>query len=481
VLRCPHMRATRRGLALLALTTACALPASAAATTARPVGQLPDSAGQRLTIESVSTDGARVLLTKAGSSPGVTLWTLDTTTGVSRQLAALPLWGRYSQSPAGDWAAWVTKPGARSCPRSVDVARTDGSEPPRRLVAPDAYARMAVNGLTVGAGGRVTVRVGPCEDGREPSDSRAILTADPGSTMLRVLAHSRSNYSDWPVSQDGRVFALCRRTKVAGLRAVAELTVVDSGAQLEVSRARLPYRYAPLGPACVASDAGTATMTALRRRPGVGEKAKLRDYRVAGVTARGDRSPRFELPYGVAIPNAGLEAASPSGDEVVTGFSTFGTTAIVIRTATGRHSRPFRTPTDGLYATPSSGGQFTLGQPMLPWDPFAPAIVAFGGQGRRGFAVRVINPHTLKTSRAATLPADPRADRTRACFLPPGGCSSRRGPRTRLRGCSSRTPLGPPSPGSTPPSSEPSRRSRATRPRPARCSRRRRAPAWSTR
>jgi hypothetical protein len=39
-----------------------------------------------------------------------------------------------------------------------------------------------------------------------------------------------------------------------------------------------------------------------------------------------------------AIPNAGLEAASRSGDEVVRSFSSFGTTATMIRTATGRHT-----------------------------------------------------------------------------------------------------------------------------------------------
>ncbi|HTE63422.1 MAG TPA: hypothetical protein VK631_23905 [Solirubrobacteraceae bacterium] len=403
------------------LTTACALPTSAAGTNARPVGQLPDSAGQRLRIEAVSTDGAHILLTKAGSSPGESLWALDTMTGTSRQLAPLAVAGRYGQSPAGDWAAWATRSGARSCAAGrVDVARTDGSEPPRTLALPRAYARSYVNGVTIGAGGRVTVRVGRCDEGREPggSDNRAILTADPGSARLRVLARSRSSFSQWPVSQDGRVFALCRRAKTAGGRAGAELTVVDSDPVLKVSSARLASNDEQLWPACVASDAGTATMTVIRRRPGAPART-LRDYRIAGVTVGGGRSPSFMLPYGVAIPNSGLEAASPSGHEVVTGY--FDTTAIVIQTRTGRHSRPYRTPTDGFTGTSAFGGRYVGGQPLLAWDPFAPAIVSLGTQGiQRAYRVRVFNPHSLKSSRPTNVPGDPLHDYSSVCFLPSG-------------------------------------------------------------
>ena len=388
----------------VALMTASALPTSAAATTARPIGQLAESAGKQLTIESVSGDGRHVLLEQRSSSPGdpgETLWALDATTGASRQLAALPLSGRYSQSPAGDWAAWVTKPSARSCPRPVHVARTDGSEPPRRLVLPGAYARYAVNGVTVGAGGRVTVRVGPCRNGFEPSESRAILTADPGSASFRVLASSRSGYSDWPVSQDGRVFAVCAPVVRRKSGWTSQITVVDSRDGLSVSRARLSTNLEE-GPYCVASNAGTATMMVIRAR-----KAAHRFTNV-GVTVGGRGTPRFSLPGGTRDHGIGLEAVSPDGTQVVTRFDV--PEATVIDTASGRYSRSFRPP--------DFGGTWThtalQGMPALPWSPFAPAVVV----PARG-SVGMFDPRTQKTTRVGRVV--PRFGGLRTtCFLPSG-------------------------------------------------------------
>jgi hypothetical protein len=372
---------------------------SAAATTARPVGQLPDSAGQRLTIESVSADGAHILLTKRNSSPGETLWALDATTGTSRQLTALPLWGRYSQSPAGDWAAWVAKPSARSCPQPVDVGRTDGSEPPRRLVLPDAEARLAVNGLTVGADGRVIARVGPCKDGRESRASRAILTADPGSTRFRVLARSRSSYSRWPVSQDGRVFAVCAPVVRGKSTWTSQVTVVDSRNGLSVRHARLSTNR-PGGPECLASNAGTATMMVIRAR-----KAAHR-YTNVGVTVGGHGTPRFSLPGGTRDHGIGLETISPDGTQVATRFDV--PQATVIHTTTGRYSRAFR-PRGG-----SAGFVHTDGIPLVRWSPFAPVVALTRHDG----SVLIFNPRTLRTTRVGRVASHRGGIRT--CFLPSG-------------------------------------------------------------
>jgi hypothetical protein len=160
-------------------------------------------------------------------------------------------------------------------------------------------------------------------------------------------------------------------------------------------------------------------MTVIRRRPGAPAKAARRDFRTAGVTVGGTGSPGFQLPYGVAIPNAGLEAASPSGEEVVTALDT--PTAIVIRTATGRYSRPFRNPTESIQSAASFGGGYMSDQAILPWDPFAPAIVSVWAQERaRGYRVRVFDPHSLKSSQPTSVPDLNVHSHPRVCFLPSG-------------------------------------------------------------
>jgi hypothetical protein len=344
------------------------------------------------------------LLTKAAPSSGGTLWALDATTGTSRQLAALPLGGRSSQSPAGDWAAWVTRTSERSCPRRIAVGRTDGLEPPRRLVLPDAYTGSAVNGVTVGAGGRVTVRVGRCDDGWEPSasESRAILTADPGSTSLRVVASSRSSYAEWPVSQDGRVFAVCAPVARTKSTWTSQVTVVDSRNGLAVRHARLSTNVVSLGPECIASDAGTATMMVIRAR-----KAPHKFTNV-GVTVGGRGTPRFSLPGGTRDHGIGLGSVSPDGTQVVTRFDV--PQATVIHTTTGRYSRSFRPP--------DFGGVWTSigldGTPDLPWSPFAPGVVV----PARG-SVGIFDPRTLKTARVDRV-VPRRGSLGKPCFLPSG-------------------------------------------------------------
>jgi hypothetical protein len=128
-----------------------------------------------------------------------------------------------------------------------------------------------------------------------------------------------------------------------------------------------------------------------------------------GVTVGGQGTPRFSLPGGTRDHGIGLEAVSPDGEQVVTRLDV--QEATVINTRTGRYSRAFRPPPYG--GTWSFTG--VDGMPLLPWSPFAPAVVLTS----RG-SVGIFNPRTLKTKRVGRV-LSPRGGGMRTtCFLPSG-------------------------------------------------------------
>jgi hypothetical protein len=384
-------------------------PAAASASFARPVAQIPNSGGLGLDIKHVSADGGRILVTQESDQSNSTaieaLWSVDTAAGTATELLADAGGARYfSLSPAGDWAGWATARPRSSCARTVHVARTDGSTPPTRLSLPDPYTRTGVDGLTVSAGGRVTVRVTRCQSSRNV----AILTADPGATTFRVAASSRSGSTRWPVSQDGRVFAMCRPRG-----STAQLTVVDSDPELTVRRASLRFNVRGTV-SCVASDAGTATMSIIRHRRGA-SRAGVRHYRRAGVTIGPRGTSRFQLRYGLAVRDPWLGSVSPSGDEVITELR--GGQAVVIRTDTGRAGRPFRTP-QVILNVPLAGAPYAFGAPNAPWSPFGPVIMLSDIRGTG--SVRIVDPHARRVTRAFRVVTPRRSPGARVCFLPSG-------------------------------------------------------------
>jgi hypothetical protein len=405
------MRSPRRGIiaasaAVLAFTL---FTTGAQATGARPVAQVPGSAGLGLAIQAVSENGGQILLTQESDQGNFTrdesLWLVDTATGQPTRLPAEAGAVRsFSLSPLGEWAAWASTARRGGCARQVFVVPTDGSAPPTRLALPGPHARAAVDAVTVADNGRVTIRVAGCES----HTSRAILTADPGQTQLRTLVSARSSAARWPASQDGRVLAVCRPR---GRNAV--LTVVDSDPELTVKSATLRFN-GERSVDCVASDAGTATMSVIRHRPGAPRKG-LRHYRRAGVTVGPDATTRFQLPFGVAVEHYRLETASPAGDAVTTSF--LARKAVVIDTRSGRHGRPFRSP-EATLSAPPAGGPAVSGQPTAPWSPFASAIVV--SDIRRGGGVRILDPRTGRLSRLFRVTAPRRSFGARACFLPSG-------------------------------------------------------------
>lgn len=218
-----------------------------------------------------------------------------------------------------------------------------------------------------------------------------------------MVARSRSGYAEWPVSQDGRVFAVCAPIRRGRHRLVAKVTVVDARQGLSVDSARSTTNITDLGPDCVASNAGTATMTVIRRR-----KAR-RKFTTIGVTVGRRGTPRFSLPGGTRDHGIGLETVSPDGKQVVTRFDV--PEATVIQTVTGRHSRAFRPSRGGWIGFPLAG--VWEGVPAITWSPFAPAVVKVG---RR--AVEVFNPRTFRSSRLLRITS--HRGGARPCFLPSG-------------------------------------------------------------
>jgi hypothetical protein len=219
---------------------------------------------------------------------------------------------------------------------------------------------------------------------------------------MDLVAQSRSGYATWPVSQSGRVFALCAPVRTTKSRWTSEVTVVDTRAGLKVRRSRLATNVTSQGPECVASDAGTATMIVIRAR-----KAPHKFTNV-GVTVGGAGTPRFSLPGGTLDHGIGLEAVSPDGRQVVTRFDV--REATLINTRTGRHSRAFR-------PRPGSQGGFPRfgGMPLSRWSPFASALVF---PGTSGSAV-TFDPRTLRFTRLGPM-VGRRFGALRICMLPSG-------------------------------------------------------------
>jgi hypothetical protein len=371
-------------------------PATAAASEARKVADVPASDNSFASIANVSADGRRVLFSAGVNTVSVSA---DTTTGTVHDLPGAAI-RQSSQSPSGLQVVW----GSRTCRPRIRAASSDGLGAARELQLPARYARYGVDGLTVADDGRVLARLGPCRRGRVDRP-RVILSAAPEATTMEVVAQSRSGYSEWPVSQSGRVFALCTPVRRTKSQWTSEVTLIDTRAGLTVRRARLSTNSVAIGPYCVASDAGTATMMVIRAR-----EARNKFTNV-GVTVGGQGTPRFSLPGGTRDHGVGLEAVSPNGEQVVTSFSGLGVReATVINTRTGRYSRAFRPPNFGGTWTASDVG----GMPLLPWSPFAPAVVVM----HRG-SVGVFDTRTLKTKRVGRVV--PRFGGLRTtCFLPSG-------------------------------------------------------------
>jgi hypothetical protein len=289
----------------------------------------------------------------------------------------------------------------RSCGARILVARTDAIGEARELARPAGYARYGIDGIIVANDGRVLVRMGPCRYGNVDRP-RAILTATPGGSKLRVLARSRSGYAGWPVSESGRVFAMCVPVKRTKSSWTSELTLVDVRDGLTVKRARLTTNVTSLGPECVASDAGTATMMVIRNRK------TPRKFTNLGVSVGRNGTARFSLPGGTRDHGIGLETASPDGSQVITRFT--GLDATVINTRTGRYSRPFRSDDGGM-----AGFVYIDGMPLTRWSPYAPALLITHSDG----SVHIFNPDTLKTTRLGRGLAS-RIGGLRTCFLPSG-------------------------------------------------------------
>lgn len=381
---------TRRlmlGIALLALW-----PTGAMASEARRIADVPATDSPLDAIANVSADGQRVLVSAAGSTLSA-----DAATGGATELPRAAL-RQSSQSPSGEYVVWNSS-GTR-CRTQLRVGRSDALAAARVVETPAAYARYGIDGITVADDGRVLARVGPCRDG-SVGDPRAILSAAPDASRLEPVARARGSFADWPVSQSGRVFAICVPVRRSRSQWTSEVTVVDVRDGLKVRRARLSTNTTGLGPACVASDAGTATMMVIRRR-----KAPHKFTNV-GVTVGGRGTPRFSLPGGTLEHGIGLDAVSPDGSQVVTRFDV--DEATVINTRSGRYSRAFR-PTDG-------GAGFVVfnGMPLMRWSPFAPALVITRSDG---WALS-FNPRTLRTTRLGRVVRG-RFGGIRPCFLPSG-------------------------------------------------------------
>lgn len=465
---------SRRGFAisfgalLLVLAGSSALPPAAPATVARSVGQISMSPIGRydyaVAIGGASRDGRHLLLTEYGdAAPPVDehLWALDTMLHTATPLAGLSVHSdasrpHYSLSPDGKWAAWATSSPHHGCDNEAHVASTDTQVPSRTILLPPPYAaRSGITAMTAAAGGRVTVRVSRCSSGFESQE--AILSAGPGATRFRVEAGGPLSDSDyWPVSQDGRVFATCQKRKRPSKRSIATLTVVVSDPVLKVKTVSLTYghdSYQAGDPSCLASDAGTATMTVVQNRHSVHYRASHlrhweRNYRVAGVTVGGRHAARFRLPWGLMIKYGGLQATSPTrGRVLLEGWKVLRqnpTTGSVrrakdivrlVRTVSGHYTRGVGSA--GVFSGDESlpintaDRSWSEGLPYLFWDPFAPAILGIsptrssGAKSRSGrtlggtYSLSVFNPKTLKSSRSRIAPGGGRSNFT-ACFLPSG-------------------------------------------------------------
>ncbi len=375
----------------LGLFSLALFPAAATAGEARKVADVPAGADPLDGIAGVSADAGRVLL-----STGRAAVSVDTTTGAVVELPGAAL-RQASQSPSGRHLVWST----RSCRPRIRAATSDAVGGARELQLPARYARYGIDGLTVADDGRVLIRLGRCRDGRVDRP-RVILSAAPGATTTDVVAQSRSGYATWPVSQSGRVFALCTPVRRSKSQWTSEVTVVDPRAGLKVRRSRLSTNVTSLGPECVASDAGTATMMVIRAR------RAPHKFTNVGVTVGGPSTPRFSLPGGTRDHGIGLDAVSPDGEQVITRFDV--REATLINTRTGRYSRAFR-PRPGGYG----GFRIFEGMPLSRWSPFAPALVFAGSNGT---AVS-FNPRTLRFTRLGPM-VRTRFGALRTCMLPSG-------------------------------------------------------------
>jgi hypothetical protein len=384
-------RAVARWLAL-GLVSLVSFPATATASEARKIANVPASDGGSAGIANVSADARRVLLSAGGG-----IVSADTTTGMVAELPGAAL-GRSSQSPSGRHVVW----GSRTCRPRIRAASSDTVDAARDLQLPARYARYGIDGLTVADDGRVMVRLGPCRDGRVDRP-RVILSAAPEATAMEVVAQSRSGYAEWPVSQSGRVFGLCTPVRRTKSQWTSEVTVVDPRAGLTVRRSRLLTNRVGLGPECVASDAGTATMMVIRAR-----KARNKFTNV-GVSVGGQGTPRFSLPGGTRDHGIGLEAVSPNGRQVVTDFDA--REATLIDTRTGRYSHAFHPRLDG-----QAGFIIAEGMPLSRWSPFAPALVFTQSDG----AVVSFDPRTLRFKRLGPLTRRAPFGALRTCMLPSG-------------------------------------------------------------
>ena len=158
---------SRRAIALNAVFALAliSMPAAAAATEVRAVGQVPDVAGRSLIIQGTSQDGRHLLLTKrSGMRIDEELWALDTTSTAAIRLADVRNATRFGVSKDGAWVTWAAHPATRNCASDAHVAPTDGSAAPRRISLPVGYRPSWITAITAGARGRVTVRIGPCGD-----------------------------------------------------------------------------------------------------------------------------------------------------------------------------------------------------------------------------------------------------------------------------------------------------------------------------
>lgn len=399
----------RLGVSFVGSLAGVALAAApSGASVLNSVAQLPAGTAGAAQIADVSQDGRRVLIV---TSDPASVWSVDASNGAVAQQDASRFAPLASQSPSGSYIAWIPRTSLTACPRQADVAAVGASTAPKKVTLPAAYAHSGMNAVAVADDGTLTIRVRRCQRFATRQDL-AVLTAGPASSQL-TLRFRLSPPNGSATSQDGRVFAGCTNASHHGRIRTARLSLIDSRAPGRVRTARLTYDTQNLV-TCVASDAGTATISVVRKRPGKNK------FKFVGVTIGRAGTHTFGVP--VSLPKSrglalALGAASPDGKQVITAFGSFDRhpKATVIQTTSGRHSRLFRVPAIanavGAVAYPSTNTDAY--RSFDSWDPFAPALVLTDEPSTVG----IFNARTLTESPSMRVNRYGRID---PCFLPSG-------------------------------------------------------------
>lgn len=375
----------------------------------RDVGELPGS-NAAAQIANVSQNGERLLLV---TSDPDSAWSLDASTGTSVRLGSSAITPLANQSPSGAYTAWVPRASYDACPRSIYIAENGTETAPRPVVLPRQYSHASVDAIAVSDTGVVTVGVAPCH-GRDFFANSAILTGGPRDQQLAVRAAYHADWPEgWQISQNGRVFVGCGMVSHHG-QSSPEMSLIDSRAPQQLRTAQLSSGSAPN---CIASNAGTATMTAYRH---AGTPASV----IVGLTiGTGEKRP-FRFAADCQNGGGDLGVVSPSGAQVVAGINSHSISChqqrVTLINTTTAQSRSFQHPFGYLREETGVLGPNTarLWSSFGFWDPFAPAL---GEMDSFEGVVGILNSQTLKSSHALKIfPPDGRNGKISPCFLPSG-------------------------------------------------------------